>query len=175
MGNAGQALIDDGVENVSESHAMDTSGGNEELNAEQDEIHIEQICLANDGEAARPDHIFRYVSQVIRCEPADVFLQVLYSSDMLVVYAVQTRTDSASDGRRSLPVRFRKTATEIPGQTRVLRSIRPITLGDQQLMCLTDTDPHDIYEDGLGSLVCFNWSGYRRWVKMYASLFTRHS
>jgi hypothetical protein len=56
LSNADQALIDDGVENVSESHAMDTSGVNDENDEEQDEIHVEQICLANVGEqgASRP-------------------------------------------------------------------------------------------------------------------------
>jgi hypothetical protein len=63
LGNADQALIDDGVENLSESDAMDTNGGNDEKEEEQDEIHVEQICLANVGEygASRPYlsvHIF---------------------------------------------------------------------------------------------------------------------
>jgi hypothetical protein len=50
LGNADQVLIDDGVENLSESHQMDTSGRVEKEEEPQDEIHVEQICLANIGE-----------------------------------------------------------------------------------------------------------------------------
>jgi hypothetical protein len=77
---------------------------------------------------------------------------------MLVVYEVQTRSGSSSNGRRSLPVRFRKATTKILGRPRIPRSIQPITLGTQEVVCLTGTHPHFVYEDGGDGLVCSNWT-----------------
>ncbi|GHJ84497.1 hypothetical protein NliqN6_0899 [Naganishia liquefaciens] len=142
LGNADQVLIDDGVENLSESHQMDTSGRVEKEEEPQDEIHVEQICLANIGEqgVSRP------------------YLSVLYSSDTLVIYETQPRSGSVENGSRSLPVRFRKTSTKILGRPRIPRTLQSITLGNQHTLGLTGSHPLFVYEDRLDGLLCSNWT-----------------
>lgn len=77
---------------------------------------------------------------------------------MLVVYEAQTRSGLVSNGRRSLPVRFRKTTTKILGRPRIPRTIQPLTLGNQHLVCLSGSHPYFVYEDRLDGLVCSNWT-----------------
>lgn len=57
LGNADQTLIDDGVENMSESTRMVTGDGIKDKEGEdEDSIQVEQICIANVGqqEYSRP-------------------------------------------------------------------------------------------------------------------------
>lgn len=86
-------------------------------------------------------------------------MQVLYSSDMLVVYELQTlsKSEERRTERDSLAMRFRKTLTRILGRPRIPRSIRAIRLDGRHLACLTGSHPYFLYEDDVDGLVCSSW------------------